>query len=133
MTDEQINIAIAESLGWKVRWQNQGGAPALENKPAGHCWAVWTNPNGWGLDSNYDPIFPPNYTSDLNACHECVKTLTDAQRTTYREHLSKIWTRDYNSRCGLFPRHDDSVNATARQRCEAYLRTIEKWKEKVND
>jgi len=113
MTDQQINIAIAESLGWT-------------NINHGTVQYTARMPNG-----KWDII--PNYTSDLNACHECVKTLTDAQRTTYREHLSKIWTRDYNSRCGLFPRHDDSVNATARQRCEAYLRTIEKWKEKVND
>ena len=111
MTDEQINIAIAESLEWDVVFDtlckitpDHNGEPVIE------------------------PIAPlPNYTSDLNACHDCVRALTDAQRTTYREHLSKIWTRDYNSRCGLFPPHDDSVNATARQRCEAYLRTIGKW------
>ena len=127
MTDEQINIAIAESMEWK--WDSstfQKDRKRLIHHTSGKVCIVWGDGSLGG-----DKI--PNYISDLNACHECVKTLTDAQRTTYREHLSKIWTRDYNSRCGLFPRHDDSVNATARQRCEAYLRTIEKWKEKVND
>lgn len=131
MTDEQINIAIAESLGWKVRWQNQGGAPTLENKPAGHCWAVWTNPNGWGLDSNYDPIFPPNYTSDLNACHEFEQTLGGNpliynQQDFYTRELGLI-VKQGLAECWTI------ATATACQRCEAYLRTIGKWKEKVND
>lgn len=107
MTDEQINIAIAESLGW------ESCGMASSGKLMGYKTEEWEQ--------------VPNYTADLNACHECVRTLTDAQRTTYREHLSKIWTRDYNSRCGLFPPHDDSVNATARQRCESYLRTLGRW------
>lgn len=128
MTDEQINIAIAESLGWKVRWQNQGGAPTLENKPAGHCWAVWTNPNGWGLDSNYDPIFPPNYTSDLNACHELEKMLDDKQLARYAQQIIGSARRKMN-----IPDHESHypvpfiISATARQRCEAYLRTLGKW------
>ena len=118
MTDEQINIAIAESLGWKVRWQNQGGAPTLENKPAGHCWAVWTNPNRWGLDSNYDPIFPPNYTSDMNAIHEAEALIIKLGHRAIRTYEDLLQKQIANI-----------VFATARQRCEAYLRTIGKWKE----
>lgn len=125
MTNEQINIAIAESLGWKVRWQNKGGAPALENKPAGHCWAVWTNTNGCGLDSNYDPIFPPNYTADLNACHEFEKTLDDDLDLDYSGNLESVT----GTRWGANNSYDMSKyrSATACQRCEAYLRTIGKW------
>lgn len=117
MTDEQINIAIAESLGWTNCRLVIKGAGGGTRYPTAH---------GMPPNRKYESSCP-NYTSDLNACHECVRSLTYEQRTTYREHLSKIWTRDYNSRCGLFPRHDDSVNATARQRCEAYLKTIGKW------
>lgn len=130
MTDEQINIAIAESLGWKVRWQNQGGAPTLENKPAGHCWAVWTNPNGWGLDSNYDPIFPPNYTSDLNACHEFERMLTIKQSSDYVWNLNHYHPtatiHDFDDLTEMRTEAFKIVNATARQRCEAYLITLGK-------
>ena len=48
MTDEQINIAIAESLGWKLLANNR-----------------WTRPCGLYADL-------PNYTSDLNAMHEAM-------------------------------------------------------------
>ena len=48
MTDEQINIAIAESLGWKLLANNR-----------------WTKPCGIYADL-------PNYTSDLNAMHEAM-------------------------------------------------------------
>jgi hypothetical protein len=90
VTDEQINIAIAESLGWKLLANNR-----------------WTRPCGFYADL-------PNYTADLNACHELEKTLnTDDARSYYRIlELQLGW---------------ESASATARQRCEAYLKTIGKW------
>jgi len=119
MTDEQINIAIAESLGWKVRWQNQGGAPTLENKPAGHCWAVWTNPNGWGLDSNYDPIFPPNYTADLNAMHEAM--LLHPRKLLLRNFLYLEVLEDPTNT------NNEPAWATAKQWAIAYVKSLGKW------
>jgi hypothetical protein len=59
MTDEQINIAIAESLGWKLLANNR-----------------WTRPCGFYADL-------PNYTADLNAMHEAEKVLTAEQRRSY--------------------------------------------------
>ncbi len=119
MTDEQINIAIAESLGWKVRWQNKGGAPALENKPAGHCWAVWTNTNGCGLDSNYDPIFPPNYTVDLNAMHKAM--LLHPRKDLLRKFLYLEVLEDPTNTT------NEPAWATAKQWATAYVKSLGKW------
>ncbi len=61
MTDEQINIAIAESLGWKLLANNR-----------------WTRPCGLYADL-------PNYTADLNAMHEAM--LLHPRKELLREFL----------------------------------------------
>ncbi len=59
----------------------------------------------------------PNYYGDLNACHEMEKGLKNWQQwDCYIENLIKS-VEDY------------LVHATAPQRCEAFLKTIGKWKE----
>ena len=93
MTDEQINIAIAESLGWKLLANNR-----------------WTRPCGFYADL-------PNYTADLNACHELEKTLEGMNQISY---LAKLHENNHYCSWG-------GTCATARQRCEAYLRTLGKW------
>jgi hypothetical protein len=70
MTKEQINIAIAEHLGWKKKREVEPG-----------YW-VWFAPNG-NL-SGQDNI--PNYASDLNAMHEAEKVLSS-------ERLVQFWMR----------------------------------------
>ena len=93
MTDDQINIAIAESLGWKLLANNR-----------------WTKPCGIYADL-------PNYTSDLNACHEFEKALNTDDAHMYYWRLKQEIGWEYAS-------------ATARQRCEAYLKTLNLWIEK---
>ena len=56
MTNEQINIAIAEACGWKLQWQNQGGAPLLKTKPQGHCWEIWFDPTRGGEGADGTPV-----------------------------------------------------------------------------
>lgn len=101
MTDEQINIAIAESLGW------ESCGMASSGKLMGYKTEEWEQ--------------LPNYTADLNACHEFEKTvmLNSHTRLNYLSWLG--WENDYAST--VFA----CVHATARQRCEAYLRTLGKW------
>ena len=101
MTDEQINIAIAESLGWKLLANNR-----------------WTKPCGIYADL-------PNYTADLNAMHE-VENVLDLQACV--EYAR--WLRDVVLMKTKLPWDYGSfahIHATARQRCEAYLKTIGKW------
>ena len=64
-----------------------------------------------------------DYCNDLNAMHEAEKILVDGIAATYAECLSETteaeWSDDKHFFC-----------ATARQRAEAFLRTLDKWKSK---
>lgn len=61
-----------------------------------------------------EPAPPPDYLHDLNACHEMEKTLVNTFQ--YQLWLDRLTNRN-------------EWHATAAQRCEAFLRTIGKWKE----
>lgn len=60
----------------------------------------------------------PNYCEDLNAMHEAEKSLTDDQREVFYPRNLGAWQRPFNV-----------IYATARQRAEAFLRTLGKWEE----
>lgn len=111
MTPAAQNIAIAESLGWKLH---------------GHYWKCPNYKKGDALR------MLPNYLNDLNACHEFEQTLTDKEYVKFSSGLDDIVTRDAFA-AGTKPpfglpatmlRH---YSATAPQRCEAYLRTKGLW------
>lgn len=93
MTNEQINIAIAEACGW-------------EEESFGPSWYESSSKM-------------PNYCNDLNAMREAEKVLTTAQHMDYADILCDL-------RDGIF----SGVMATARQRAEAFLKTINKWEAK---
>ena len=133
MTNHEIRIKIAESLGWKRKWQNRGGAPLLNEKPEGHSWVVWFDPNGHSLDKAYDPIFPPDYLNDLNAMHEAEEILKQkrvftsylsaiAKTCGFKAHGSEAW---FYLHAGL----EAVASATAAQRAEAFLRTLNLWED----
>lgn len=117
MTDQEINIAIAECCGWTTPPYDCTKLPKhkWQNKNDGCC---------------YDDC--PNYTSDLNAMHEAEKVFDDQPVDT----KSMYW--DYLCLCAMpepFPGDDTflrdyvMIRSTARQRAEAFLRTLGKWKE----
>jgi hypothetical protein len=58
---------------------------------------------------------PPDYCNDLNAMHEAEKVLTFKDWEFYCDELG-----------GSF---QGCAHATARQRAEAFLRTLGKWEE----
>lgn len=60
----------------------------------------------------------PDYCTDLNAMHEAEKTLTDDQREVFYPRNLGAWQRPFNV-----------IYASARQRAEAFLRTLGKWEE----
>lgn len=114
MTDQEINEAIAESVGWRDILPQNG---ALE---------------GFRTEAATCRSFVPNYTGDLNAIHEVEMGLKGSKEdehcemADYQEHLCLV--------CGdgvepLNVYDIDLIRATAGQRAEAYLRTIGKWKE----
>ena len=107
MTPEAQRIAIAEACGWTEISDWEGG---MNGKHP-------TEP--WG-------DFIPDYLNDLNAMHEAWQTLTPSQKTCFESELYSIviGQAEYN-------RNDDSpyiTNATAAQRAEAFLKTLNLWK-----
>lgn len=63
-----------------------------------------------------------NYCNDLNAMHEAEKIVTSDCNLTYANQLARITDAHYSD-------DPDFFCATARQRAEAFLRTIGKWEE----
>jgi hypothetical protein len=59
----------------------------------------------------------PNFATDLNAMHEAENTIKGVLMYDYAAHISS--RHDY----------DELLTATARQRAEAFLRTLGKWEE----
>lgn len=72
----------------------------------------WTKPCGIYADL-------PNYTADLNAMHEAEKVLVGKNNWELCEYVHKLHTAT-NSWIAF---------ATARQRAEAFLKTLNLWKE----
>ena len=109
MSEDEINRAIAEHLGWRcqshVPEQNKAGAIMCWIPPGNHEW---------------HPVQIPNYCSDLNAMHEAEKALTDVQCLFYTDNMREVLTEHDASR--------RTWHATARQRAEAFLRTVGKWR-----
>jgi hypothetical protein len=111
MTNEQINIAIAEACGW-TDCSNIDGI--LCGLPIGVT----------SLNGRYDII--SDYCNDLNAMHEAEKVLNDEQWLEYREELRNVvlgGIRMVSQWCKA------DLHATARQRAEAFLKTLGKWEE----
>jgi hypothetical protein len=100
MTNEQINIAIAEACGWQVNKHKYLAKP----------------PNG---DWQYkDKI--PDYCNDLNAMHGAEKQMRSGDWTRYCQYLA-----EYGGGTVRFV----SVHASAWNRAKAFLKTLEKWEE----
>lgn len=100
MTDEQINQRIAEACGWK------GNLICRD------------------MEGNLWPSEPPNYCDDLNAMHEAEKTLMQNGNWRMGEYEARLFNsvEEVNNVSLYF-------HATARQRAEAFLRTLGKWEE----
>lgn len=101
MTPQAQRIAVATACGWKPH-------------PDGiHYYKGDSVPfTGKAL---------PNYLTDLNAMHEVEQTLTTEQRRLYaNEVLPDVMHEHFLS---------ELIFATASQRAEAFLRTLDLWKD----
>lgn len=105
MTDDEMREAILKHLGW-CRFPSLAG--------------MWMDPTG-KLD------WPPSYVNNLEQIHQLEKTLKNVNELgKYADILDSICVPVHI--CNLT--HWQSVMmSTARQRAEAYLKTVGKWRE----
>ena len=125
MTDREIRIAIAEAYGWRIE---QG-----KEKHRHDLWDIY-RPNGsyciTGDEIRTEVL--PKYDSDLNVMHEVESNYIErAYCEQYAGHLYMVLDRDWTpDKWSKFTRLEIDyafTHATARQRAEAFLRTIGKW------
>lgn len=119
INNEEINIAIAESLGWK----NCKVLP----KPQKY-WDVSNVPEMVRIGS--PPVAGsctfPDYCNNLNAVREAEERLDDKQR---RDFAFRLLLALCDGSAADLSEYFDLLHASARQRAEAYLKTLGKWQE----
>jgi len=118
MTTEAQHIAVFESLGWKYLLPVKRDSAFIvrpENLPR------WKNGRYIAYKGDI-----PSYTTDLNACHEAEKILD--KMTGIHGPSVGICTGNEVYEDMLLGMCDHPIRATAAQRCEAFLKTINKWK-----
>lgn len=119
MNSEQQRIAIAEACGWKF-----GDEDASIYSPRGSSWSRWKTAHDCGGLEDQLLLVLPYYLSDLNAMHEAEKTLNEDQQDTYWCHLRHSVCVGLDDMQHCF----NTAHATASQRAEAFLKTLELWK-----
>lgn len=116
MTDEEINIAIAEACGWRKCTRGCGC-----EQPH------WDHPEDVKLGGHGERIYElPDYCNDLNDMYEAEKILTHDKQMQYVRYIANPWDTDPN---GNYWKMWLCASATARQRAEAFLKTLNLWKD----
>jgi hypothetical protein len=116
MTNDEINVAIAEHLGWREV-------------------AVYEWERGVRLPKQYvEACDLPNYCTCLNAMNEAEKIFDSMpvdDRSLWYDYLGLTvrWNGAKNQPDARFECSYLSARATARQRAGAFLKTVGKWKE----
>jgi len=105
MTPEQQRIAIAEACGWRGRDHHPLGILSDTG-----VYKVYSK-KGYA-----DTTLIPDFLNDLNAMHEAEKTLTASQWAAYVVVLETVCHKAVK------------VRATAAQRAEAFLKTLDLYK-----
>ena len=121
MTNEEIDIAIAEHCGWRnikgIDYQPIETDPYIDGPDQ---MFVGIHPESDSNSDEYEAI--PDYCNDLNLMHEAMKTLSE-------EQVEKVW----ETLCDMIPFNSHSFrnglvfDAPAKVRAEAFLRVIGKW------
>jgi hypothetical protein len=119
MNQQEQRIAIAQACGWDYHNRHP-----IHGKQSVKSW--------YYRDSNItvsDESSLPDYVKDLNEMHEAEEALHNKNHAqlcvVYRDYLNEFMERDQShvNAQGL------GYHATAAQRAEAFLRTLNLWKE----
>jgi hypothetical protein len=116
MTPEQQRIAIAEACGWKVHPKDR---------------FIVIPPNA---PHSVQPLHTlPDYLNDLNAMHEAEKLLIFSTRQQYYQKLVEVVSGFIGVPEPAPYRVADieCCRATAAQRAEAFLRTLNLWNDEA--
>jgi len=135
MTNEAQRIAIAEACGWlRLTGEPQDMLWPCNSYVTGRDGLIMKPP---GVTHRHGAP-PPDYLNDLNAMHEAEKVLTERERLQYVEEIGKQ-SRDEFAKTGRDPRSCEDreiiywhLSATATQRAEAFLRTLNLWQDSDN-
>lgn len=103
MSEEEINIAIAQACGWSNDDIKRG------------CTLRGVS------------FHVPDYCNVLNVMHEAEKVLAYEQAEQFEDELCDICDMENRNKEYPLPFRFAVVHATARQRAEAFLKTIGKW------
>ncbi len=107
MTPEAQRIAIAEACGWRPRRSETNSDWHVTVNGEWRSIVIWDGPDG-----ERSTLSPPDYLNDLNAMYGAEKLLMDERSITYKKELERvscIW------------------HASAAQRAEAFLKTLNLW------
>jgi hypothetical protein len=112
MTPQQQRIAIAKVFGWK-NFNSASDEGAMQ----------------YGQPPNAPQFIGelPDYLGDLNACHEMEKVLTYEQAELFEDALCDIAKSANDVLKNSLQSKSFIFHATARQRAEAFLRTLGLW------
>jgi hypothetical protein len=120
MTPEKQRIAIAEACGWKIEPDSGfDHTPFTVREPDGAYYHVRTE----AIAIKHLPDYP----NDLNAMHNAWLTLSDDNKWVFAALLQRVVFKGGGGNSwNYWP-----SNATASQRAEAFLKTIEKWEDET--
>jgi hypothetical protein len=128
MTNEQINIAIAEACGWfncilpsqdEYHLMTDLVLGRAMGKPIGRNFSLHK-------DGSHYPL--PNYCNDLNAMHEAVREVFTGSHMQLDYSITLIFVIKKSSPiCKRFFSDFDLATATARLHAETFLRILGKW------
>lgn len=115
MKPEDQIIAIAKACGWHhfILNDEYGNDRALRPTESHEAGCIFTD--------------LPDYTADLNAMHEAEKTIDPDRLGVYQVALYGVCRVNPNSI--LASKQQKVISATAAQRAEAFLHTLNLWRE----
>lgn len=135
MTDQEINKAIHSALGLDQWWliQKEGwfykpncyGYTQLPQDAGRFTRAVADLEAAGCAEIRVVPTVPRDYANDLNACAEFEQMILDR---VWSDKLMNVIRDTPSWSYGAVEARYATAKATARQRCEAYLRMKNLWK-----
>jgi len=112
MTSQEINLAIAETQGWKQVHDDPDFEP---------CWVCPKTHRKISIAAVEKPY--PSYDKSLDELHKVEESLTDEEWETYSFILCNLVG-------GFTPKtFREAIHAPASAKAEAYLKTKKKWRE----